>query len=252
MLKQAQPLSVTAAGANRSLQRQRGNAPCGVEFAVRDPAVPGKVRVGFLEEVTAEGATSAGGRVPGPKDGPGGESFLSPALHPLGAAAVPGPEGGSPGRPGSCASPRMRLRPALEPPMQEAPPGRGSFTRKRTTRPRPDGQTGKEARPTQGSRQRHRPTRKGPYPTKCLAFIRGGEFYSEKYVYEYKYMCSMICPGFSDLKDSAFIPGGARWGRGGVQGPDEEPGEEGCPPPSRLERWEPGGELSCTKFNKVL
>lgn len=58
--------------------------PCaggrGGEFAVRDPAVPGKVRVGFLEEVTAEGATSAGGRVPGPKEGPGEERFLSPAL----------------------------------------------------------------------------------------------------------------------------------------------------------------------------
>ena len=40
----------------------------------------------------------------------------------------------------------------------------------------------------------------------------------------------MVRPGFSDLEDSAFIPGGARWGRGGVQGPDEEPGEEGCPP----------------------
>lgn len=50
----------------------------------------------------------------------------------------------------------------------------------------------------------------------------------------------MVHPGFSDLEDSAFIPGGARWGTGGVQGPDEEPGEEGCPPPSRLERGDAG------------
>ena len=40
----------------------------------------------------------------------------------------------------------------------------------------------------------------------------------------------MVRPGFSDLEDSAFIPGGARWERGGVLGPDEEPGEEGVRP----------------------
>lgn len=166
--------SVTAAGANCPFQGQRGNAPSGVEVAVPDPAVPGKVRVGFLEEVTAEGATSEGGRVPGPKEGPGGESLLrAQPSNPTGAAAVPGPEGGSPGPPGSCASPRVRPGPAVEPPLQEASPGRGSFTRKRTTRPRSDGQTGREVRPTQGPRRRHRPANEGTLPDQMPSFSQG-------------------------------------------------------------------------------
>ena len=47
--------SVAAAGANYTFQGQRGNALRGVEFAVRDPAVPGKVRVGFLKRSQLRG-----------------------------------------------------------------------------------------------------------------------------------------------------------------------------------------------------
>lgn len=96
-----------------------------MEVAVPDPAVPGKVRVGFLEEATAEGATSEAGRVPGPKEGPGGESFLrAQPSNPTGAAAVPGPEGGSPG-------PARQLRF----PQSAAGPGRGAAAAGGPTRP---------------------------------------------------------------------------------------------------------------------
>lgn len=116
---------MTAAGANRTFQGQRGSAPSGVEVSVPDPAVPGKAGVGFLEEATAEGATSEGGRVPGPQECPGGESFLrGQPSNPTGAAAVPGPEGGSPG-------PARQLRF----PQSAAVPGRGAAAAGGLTRP---------------------------------------------------------------------------------------------------------------------
>lgn len=86
--------------------------------------MPRNVRVGFLEEVTADGAVSQGGEVPGTKDGRLEESFLG-IRHPRGppgAAAVPGPDGACPkARPGSQFP---QEAPGCRPQSEDGPPGR--------------------------------------------------------------------------------------------------------------------------------